>query len=373
MRSRVIAWLRTLAGLAGLLLSTAGVRAFEKTQASPERPAPRLAAATAFQAQPGESIESINEAYSQGVLRLERQRLERLSALAKSQNPAQAAATYEQLFRLAIAANLFQDAESAANLVVRSGSPAATTAALANLVKIIAEADRGAHEQSLESLKQAFEKREQRERAGSPGAMLHTGELTAICDAYYQRLVHADQFEIARRAFRLALEHARDPAIREFLSSRLKRLDLVGNPAPAIAGKDFDGKPFDLAQWKGKVVLIVFWASWCLPSAAEVESFQQEVEAHRGRGLEVVGINLDPLQDGGQKLETVMPNIRRFLLDHNVRWPNLVNGTGSHDYAGAYGVTDIPANVLIGRDGTVAHVDLVRKNLDSVLSRVVGP
>jgi peroxiredoxin len=338
-----------------------------------------LAALAAFgvnaakaQAQPQDSVASINEEYNQQMLRLERQRLERLGKLAERQNPAQAAETYEQLFRLALAANLFQDAEAAAGTVVKSGSPVPATVALANLVKIIAEADRGAYEQSLASLKQAFEDRDKAEAAGRPTATLQAGELMAICDAYYQRLVHADQFEVARKAFHLALERARDPVIREFLGNRLKRLDLVGKPAPPIAGKDFDGRPFDLANLKGKVVLVVFWASWCLPSAVEVEAFQQAVEAYRGRGLEVVGINLDCLQDGGQRVETVAPNIRRFLLDHNITWPNLVCASGAHDYAKAYGVTDIPANVLIGRDGVVVHVDLVRKNLDAVIARVVG-
>ena len=76
-----------------------------------------------------------------------------------------------------------------------------------------------------------------------------------------------------------------------------------------------------------------------------------------------MGINVDTLQNGGTKAESVMPGIRRFLLDHNVRWPNLVNGEGPHDYAAAYGVTEIPTNVLIGRDGLVIHVDLSHKNL----------
>jgi thiol-disulfide isomerase/thioredoxin len=332
-----------------------------------------VASAARAQDQAQESVASINDDYNQQVLRLDRQRLERLTKLAQRQEPAQAAATYEQLFRLAIAANLFRDAEAAAGSVVQTGSPAPATVALAHLVKIIAEADRGAFEQSLASLKQAFEHKEKAGAAGRRAAALQTGELTAICDAYYQRLVQADQFETARKAFRLALEHARDPDIREFIASRLKRLDLVGKPAPPIAGKDFDGKPFDLASLRGKVVLVIFWASWCLPSAAEADAFQQVIEAYRGRGLEVVGINLDCLQDGGQKVETVAPNIRRFLLDHNIRWPNLVCRSGSNDHARAYGVTDIPANVLIGRDGTIVHIDLVRKNLDGVIARAVGP
>jgi thiol-disulfide isomerase/thioredoxin len=119
-------------------------------------------------------------------------------------------------------------------------------------------------------------------------------------------------------------------------------------------------------------VLVDFWASWCHPSAAEVEWLDQAYARHRDQGLEIVGINLDTLQDGGQKLETVFPNIRRFLLDLNVRWPNLVNGTGAQDHATAYGITDIPANVLVDRTGNVVEVDLVRKNLEPVLSRVIG-
>src|SRR5207244_1947242 len=111
--------------------------------------------------------------------------------------------------------------------------------------------------------------------------------------------------------------------------------------------------PFNLADAKGKVVLVDFWASWCLPSAAEVESLQQVAETYRSRGFQIVGINLDTLQDGGEKLETVLPNIRRFLLDQNILWPTLINGSGDADYARAYGVTEIPANVLIAKDGTV--------------------
>ena len=239
-------------------------------------------------------------------------------------------------------------------------------------MKIIAEADRGAYEQSLETLTQAFDAARKAAESGRPRALLHAGELTGICDAYYQRLVHADQFKIASRAFRMVLDHSTDPAVKEFLAGRLKRLDMVGKPAPQIQGTNIDGKPFDLAGLKGKVVLVVFWASWCLPSSAEVEWFEQTLLAHRGKGLKIVGINLDTLQDGGQKLETVLPNVRRFLIDQNVPWPNLVNGTGARDFAKAYAVTDIPANVLIGRDGTILQLDLVHKNLETAIDKATG-
>ena len=202
---------------------------------------------------------------------------------------------------------------------------------------------------------------------------MDTTSLVALCDAYYQRLVLANQFEAARKAFRLLLEKTENPAVKEFCASRLLKLDLIGKPAPAIAGTDIDGKPVSLADLKGNVVLVVFWASWCLPNSAEAAWLDQVYTSHQKRGFRILGINLDTVQSGGTPLETVMPNIRRFLLDHNIRWPNLINGVGSKDYAKAYGVAEIPSNVLIGRDGNVIHLDLSRKNLVPVITQAVGP
>ncbi len=196
--------------------------------------------------------------------------------------------------------------------------------------------------------------------------------MIGICEAYYQRLVEANQFPIAREAFRLVLDQPYRPAVKDFLASRLKRLELVGQPAPPIQGTDLDGKAFNLASEKGKVVLVIFWASWCLPNAAQTTWLEQVEDAYRNRGLQVIGINLDTQQDGGQKLETVLPQIRRFLVDFNVPWPTLVNGSGDRDYAGAYGISDIPANVLIGRDGNVTQIDLSRRNIETVIARLLG-
>ncbi len=152
----------------------------------------------------------------------------------------------------------------------------------------------------------------------------------------------------------------------------LNQLDMIGKPAPAIQGTDLSGKPVDSAALKGNVVLVVFWASWCVPSSTEIAWLDKAYNDYQARGFRILGINLDLLQKDGPKLETVMPNIKRFLIDHNVRWPNLVNGTGAQDYAAAYGVAEIPTNVLIGRDGNVIHLDLSRKNLESVVTRALG-
>jgi thiol-disulfide isomerase/thioredoxin len=331
------------------------------------RPAPKVIRP----ANADDPIQAIDDDYNRELLELGRRRLERLGRLAAGQKPAEAAATYERLFRLAIADDLFRDAEAAAGKVVEQGTPSPTTDALAHLVKIIAEADRGAFEQSLQSLRQAVTESAADRPANPARAALAPGEVIGICEAYYQRLVEGNQFPVAREAFRLVLEKPYRPAVKDFLASRLKRIELVGKPAPPIQGTDLDGKEFNLAGEKGKAVLVVFWASWCQPSAAQVTWIEQVEKAYHEKGLRVVGINLDTQEDGGQKLETVLPNIRRFLLDYNVPWPTLVNASGDHDYAAAYGISDIPANVLVGRDGTVVQIDLSQRNLEPVVSRLL--
>jgi thiol-disulfide isomerase/thioredoxin len=355
----------------GLAVLPAETGAFP-TQPAGDEGGPRPSAKSSQPSDTDTTAEAIHEAIDREIVRLEQQRLERLARLASRQAPPAAAATYDQLFRAAIAANLFRDAEPAADTVIRSGGPSPAVVALAHLVKIIAEADRGAYEESLESLRRALARKPEADPTGSSSPHLQADEIVGICEAYYQRLLEGDQFEIARRAFRLALEASSVPAVRDFLESRLKRLELVGKPAPPIEGTDLDGRPFRLADHQGKVVLVVFWASWCLPCAAEVAWIQQVERTYRPQGFQVIGINVDILQNGGEKLETVLPNIRRFILDQNIGWPNLIDGMGNRDYAAAYGVTDIPANALIGRDGKVIHLDLGRRNLQTVVARAVA-
>ena len=133
MRShRFLGSLGILAGLAAIFSVPPGAAAQE------------IKKATAAPAAAGDSVKSIDDEYDQELLRLDRRRLERLERLAAGQNPAEAAATYERLFRLAIAGNLFRDGEGAAKTLLSRGSPSRTAMALAHMVKIVAEADRGA-------------------------------------------------------------------------------------------------------------------------------------------------------------------------------------------------------------------------------------
>ena len=106
--------------------------------------------------------------------------------------------------------------------------------------------------------------------ASDPGAAappLPIPSRVSLLELYYQRLVQADQFELAKKAFRTIQEQSVAPPVKELAASRLKQLDLIGKPAPALAGTDVDGQPVKLADYRGQVVLVVFWATWCVPCA----------------------------------------------------------------------------------------------------------
>ncbi len=352
------------------LCQAVGGQARAQNQDEPAASKSQLARAGAA----GVTIQSINQEYNNQLLQIERLRLEKLAQLARTQGPKEAAETYEVLFRLALANNLFREAEPVADDVLKSSSNSPAVGFLAHTLNIIAEADRGAFEESLADLRKAVgQKAEGRAASTSPSAILDTPALLAICEAYYQRLLQADQFDVARKAFRLLVSDADNPAIKGYCSGRLNQLEMIGKTAPAFEGTDLDGKPVSLTELKGHAVLIVFWASWCMPSAAEIDWLDGVYNKYRDRGLRIVGVNIDVSSSGGMSLESLMPNIKRFVLDHNIRWPNLINGAGARDYAKLFGVTDIPANVLIGRDGTIIHLDLWRKNLESVIAKAVAP
>lgn len=316
-----------------------------------------------------QALLAIDRAHDEKLRELDRKRLADLRALAAGLEPKEAALAYERLFRQAIADDLFQEAEPAADAVIAKGELSPTCQVLARLVKLVAEVDRGDFDQSLTDLRGVLDRDE---KAGDGRFRLSVEEALEICEAYYQRLLRAGRPDIARKAFEMAAGHVARPEIKEFLAARLNRLKLVGTPAPPIRGLDLDGKPFDLETTKGKVVLVVFWASWCLPNAVEVEWLQQIYNEHHDKGLEIVGVNLDLLQSEKPTLDALMPNIRRFALDYNLRWPNIVSRPGDGEIAAAYGVTDIPASVLIGRDGDIAAIDPPRKSLESTIAKLTG-
>jgi thiol-disulfide isomerase/thioredoxin len=130
-----------------------------------------------------------------------------------------------------------------------------------------------------------------------------------------------------------------------------------------IAFTGVNGEKANLADMKGKVVLVDFWATWCGPCVAELPNVLKAYEAYHAKGFEVIGISLD--EDKG-KLE-------RFLKDKKMPWPQEFSGEGwGAPLAKKYGINSIPATFLIGKDGKIAASNLRGKALEAAVKKELG-
>lgn len=286
---------------------------------------------------------------------LDRSKLTALAELARTTSGGESEATYRALFDLAVARGLYNEAEAAAKEYLAHEQGPLESHALAASIALIARAGRGEHEESLADLKGFLERRA---AAGVPDEQrLPAALAVAVGDAYLQKLIDGGRFDIARKVCTLAAAGHPDPKVQAHFKERDARLALVGKPAPAIEGKDLDGRPVRLADLQGKVVLVDFWASWCPPCVASFGTLRQLSRQYKDQGLVVLGVNLDSLSQGGAANPGQAPSdLRWFLVSQRASWPNVV-GDGAEAAATAYGVLEIPARFLVGRDGKILQAE----------------
>ena len=124
-------------------------------------------------------------------------------------------------------------------------------------------------------------------------------------------------------------------------------------PAPEFTLKDSMGAPVKLSDYRGKVVLLNFWATWCGPCKIEIPWFVEFEQKHKDEGFAVLGVSLD--EEGW---EIVKPYLNEAKVNYRVL-------LGTDSVAQLYGGVDaLPTSFLIDREGRIAsvHVGLVSKS-----------
>ncbi len=128
------------------------------------------------------------------------------------------------------------------------------------------------------------------------------------------------------------------------ITSYVAALD-AGARAPAIQGRALAGSgAVNLAQHRGSVVIVDFWASWCEPCAEAMPALERMYQRYRGQGLVIIGVSEDRAAD----------NARGFLQRANVTFP--VMHDSDHSVANAYRPPTMPSTYIIDRQGVVRHV-----------------
>jgi peroxiredoxin len=140
-----------------------------------------------------------------------------------------------------------------------------------------------------------------------------------------------------------------------------RRLESVGKTIP-LAGKTLDGKPIDLAQAKGRIVLIHYWATWanpCLPDLATIKSL---LSKYNKDGFYAIGVNLD----NDAKAAT------DYVRKENLGWPQLYDQAGlDGPLAANLGVLTLPTMLLVGKDGRVINRSVNAAELEAELKKLL--
>ena len=139
----------------------------------------------------------------------------------------------------------------------------------------------------------------------------------------------------------------------------------VGSTFPDFDKKDLNGKPLSIANFKGKVVLIDFWATWCPPCRAEVPNVVAVYNKYHSKGFEIIGISLDREADKG-KLES-------YTKENKMPWQQFFDGKyWQNELSTKYGVNSIPATYLLDGQGKIIAKNLRGEDLEQAVAKALG-
>ena len=120
----------------------------------------------------------------------------------------------------------------------------------------------------------------------------------------------------------------------------------IAQPAPPFTLADPSGTTVSLEELRGQVVLVNFWATWCLPCRAEMPELDEFAREYQGAGFRVLAVNV--LEDADA--------VRRFGEELQLELPLLVDPHG--EVYRAYGVQGLPTSFLVDPEGVIRHVQL---------------
>lgn len=120
---------------------------------------------------------------------------------------------------------------------------------------------------------------------------------------------------------------------------------LVGDPAPAFTFPGLDGKMVSLTDYKGKVVFLNIWATWCPPCREEMPSMEKLYQQLKGEDFEILAVSIDA---------TGARAVGPFMKEYGLSFPALLDAKGTMQ--DLYGTTGLPESYVIGKEGLIEKI-----------------
>lgn len=148
------------------------------------------------------------------------------------------------------------------------------------------------------------------------------------------------------------------------------KADPIGTPAPEVTFKDLDGKDVQLSEYKGKVVLVNFWATWCEPCQVEIPWLIEMQQKYSSKGFTILGVDVD---DEGNNVVSAYTAKERFNVNGEklpMNYPILRGNDAVADKFG--GLLGYPTSFLISRDGKVVKKVQGLVDYDEIKNAIEG-
>jgi cytochrome c biogenesis protein CcmG/thiol:disulfide interchange protein DsbE len=151
---------------------------------------------------------------------------------------------------------------------------------------------------------------------------------------------------------------------------------LKGKPAPAFSLENLDGKKVSLADYKGKAVLVNFWATWCAPCKIETPWLVELRDQYAAQGFEILGVSTEG--DGVGKDDKAAWDKDKLAIAHSaqqmhMQYPVLIDGDSIADQYG--GLDELPMSFFVDRNGTVVEVQMgltSKANIEGDIKKTLG-
>lgn len=217
---------------------------------------------------------------------------------------------------------------------------------------------------AVKSIEKAYDSVQNAQNSFTKDFILQNGKSVvaaylAISNAYAYSLEDLQTVNKAMDASIAGSDYVKQLADREKLLSKL----LPGMPAPDFTMNDSTGNAIALSSFKGKVVLVDFWASWCSPCRAENPNVVKAFKKYSPKGFTVFGVSLD----------TDRQKWIAAIAKDQLTWTHVSDLVGWKNAAAKqYGVMSIPANFLLDKEGKIIGSNLRGADLDKKLEEVLG-